>query len=107
MQQGAGAPGDAETRERMQALRAGMKGSLSRTFAVLGSVFTLLPLLIVFILVASAGRQQVTEQVQAQLESVAALQRWQIDQWLHNREITLRLLGTQPDIQENAHLVFD
>ena len=99
-------PSSAAAPARIAAIRAGMRGSLTRTFAALGILAVLLPLLVVFVLVASAAQQQVTEQVAAQLESVAALQRWQIDEWLHNRELTLRLLSGQPGAQESARTLF-
>jgi len=99
-------PSSAAAPARIAAIRAGMRGSLTRTFAALGILAVLLPLLVVFVLAASAAQQQATKQVAAELESVAALQRWQVDEWLHNRELTLRLLSGQPGAQESARTLF-
>jgi putative methionine-R-sulfoxide reductase with GAF domain len=83
-------------------LRASRQGSIYRTLITLFGVLVFLPLVGLFVVVALAGQQQISRQLQGQLESVTTLQRGQIDQWIADRELTMKVIAVQPDVVENA-----
>jgi HAMP domain-containing protein len=96
--------------DRSQTDRAGRRGSLYRSLFIVFVVGIVLPLLVIFALtVATAwfGQQQLNTQLQGQLESVTSLQRRQLNQWIDDRQRTLAVLTSQPEVFENARTALE
>lgn len=96
-----GAPGVLSPRARDQEMRAGLRGSLYRTLLLLFLALFIL-LVALFVIVGYVSQDQATKQVSAQLDSVAALQKAQIDQWISERGRTMQILAGQPGLIDSA-----
>lgn len=97
-----GAPGVLSPRARDQEMRAGLRGSLYRTLLLLFLAFLFIPLVAFFVAVGYLSQRQAADQVSGQLNSVASLQKSQIDQWISERGRTMQILAGQPGLIDSA-----